>query len=92
VIRAIERRDAPRQTTPINQAWAQVLQWPGTRMVHVRVVNISVYGALVRIEGPFLVSGPIRIRLADAPETGWLEADAVRCEGSHEVAIRFASP
>jgi hypothetical protein len=61
-------------------------------MVHVRVVNLSVYGALIRTEGPSLVSGPIRIRLADAPETGWQEADVVRFEGSHEVGVRFACP
>jgi hypothetical protein len=89
MIPARERRAAPRQTTPANRAWVQIMQWTGRRMVRARLINLSRDGALIRTEEPPRFAGKVWIRLAEAPEVGWLAAQAVRFEGSNEVGIRF---
>jgi hypothetical protein len=74
-----------------DQTYVQLMEWDGKPITRGRLLNVSIAGALVLVEG---VDGPFRplwIRLERAPETGWVAADIARFGGPQEVAIRFHS-
>jgi len=88
----IEHRASPRESTVNDQTYVQLMGWTGTPITRGRLLNVSMSGALIRVGRVGGPNRPLWVLLERAPETGWIAADVTRCDGPHEMAIRFRSP
>jgi hypothetical protein len=89
---AIERRASPRHATTNNQLNVQIMDWTGLRVPRAILVDFSTEGALILTDKVLILHQPIEVRIENAPETGWIEAEAVRFGRAKEVGIRFYHP
>jgi hypothetical protein len=88
----IDRRASPRYSTAHNQTYVQLIAQFGCRITKARLINISHHGALILVVDVVALHQPLEVRLADAPETGWIQGKAVRFGQPHEIGIRFDHP
>lgn len=89
---AIDRRASPRYSTAHSQTYVQLIGPFRGRITKARLVNMSYHGALILTDDVVPLHQTLEIRLDDAPETGWIEGEAVRFGQPHEVGIRFDRP
>jgi hypothetical protein len=89
---AVERRDSPRFHPGACGTDVQIRDWNGSRITRARLLNISIGGALICTDRVVATSQTVSMRLENAPETGWIEAEVVRFGRPSEVGIRFISP
>ena len=92
MIYVIDRRASPRYSTADNQTYVRLIARFGTRISKARLINISHYGALILTDDVVALNQPLEVRLDDAPEIGWIKAEAVRYGQPQGVAIRFDRP
>jgi hypothetical protein len=88
----IERRASYRHVPSNNPTNIQIMDSTGRRVTRARLLNVSTGGALICSDRIVATSQSFRIRLENAPETGWLDAEAVHFGRSNAVGIRFRSP
>ena len=89
---AIDRRASPRYSTAHSQTYVQLIAGFGWRIEKAKLVNISHPWALILTDYVAVLREKLEVRLDDAPEIGWIEAEAVRFGQPHEVGIRFDRP
>ena len=89
MIHEIDRRASPRYSTADNQTYVRLIARFGTRISKARLINISHHGALILTDDVVASHQPLEVRLDDAPEIGWIKAEAVRYGQRQGVGIRF---
>lgn len=85
----IERRTSLRHIPVYQGTKVELMDRDGQRMTRARVVNISHEGALIIADRQPPLNQALRVRLALAPELGWITAIPVRFGQSREVGLRF---
>jgi hypothetical protein len=88
----IERRASTRHATAADETYVQIMDWTGKRLMRARLLDISTGGALILTDSFVATSQKLRVRLESAPETGWIDAEAVHFGRPQVVGIRFSSP
>src|SRR5205823_3050126 len=89
---ATNRRASTRHAAANHQTILQIMDWTGQRVTRAKLLNISTEGALIRTDKVPVLKQPVRVRLENATEIGWIMAEPVRIGQSKEVGIRFCCP
>ena len=87
----VDRRAYPRHALAADQTYLLVMDWSGRRITRARLLNISTGGALISTDRVIATSQRLMVRLENAADTDWVEAEVVRFERTHQVGIRFNS-
>src|ERR1017187_3767185 len=87
-----DRRASTRHTPAVDQTYVQIMDWTGKRITMAKLLNVSTGGALVFTDSVVATSQKLRVSLESAPDTGWIDAEAVHFGRPQEVGIRFSSP
>ena len=89
---AADRRASVRLAPASAETHCWILDWAVERMITARLLDISLGGALIETNAAIAPGRSLQVGLESASETGWINAEAVRCGRSKRVGIRFTSP
>ncbi len=88
---AVDRRTTVRHTPAEYDTYVRIMDWTGKRITRARLVNVSTRGALIFTDSVVATSQKLRVQLERAPDTGWIEAEAVHFGRLQGVGITFMS-
>ena len=91
MIKAVDRRAFIRLTPESADTCVEIMDWTGTRITRATLLNVSRGGALVCSYTLIATSQKMRVRLVNAPELDWTDAEVVHLGLPQQVGIRFQS-
>jgi hypothetical protein len=74
---AVDRRVSVRHMPAKYETHLQVMDWTGSWVTKARLLNLSIGGAIMVTDSVVATGQKLHVRLANAPEMGWIDAQVV---------------
>jgi hypothetical protein len=88
---AMDRRVSVRHTPARYDTHVHIMDWTGSWVTKARLLNVCIGGAFMVTHSVVAPGQKLHVRLANAPEIGWIDAHVVHVEQGRGVGIRFRS-